>query len=353
MDRARRASHGEDDVRSLVNMVDYDGRTPLHLAATEGHAGAARILLENGAATHVRDRWGQLPLEIARRHRHKQVIAALRAAADRDISAASRGSVSSAEGTDDEGGMHARRPASGRNNSSATSVPLLNVVSTQQHAAGSPRALKQTFGTVVVTASTRLLIEAAARGDVDEVRRLVAKGADVNAEDYDGRTPLHLAAACGQVQVVKYLLRLKTTQVTVFDRFGTTPLGEAMQTGDDAGRAIAALLRAHGAVNIRPVVGARLCAFAAAGELDELLEQDAAGEDLNSADYDGSFVLSFFRSFVRSPSPSFVLLLFCIISCEVCSLSFGLVLVGQGELRFISLCVRGTPTLFVGCLNEV
>ena len=288
--RQRRASHSEDDFRSLVDMTDYDGRTPLHLAATEGHSAVARILLENGATTHVRDRWGQLPLEIARRHRHKKVIAALRAAARVGSSASRRGSVasrhsmSSVDGTDDED-ARAHRSASVSN--SSVNVPLLDVVSTQDVAA-SPRALQQKFGTVVVTASTRLLIEAAARGDVDEIRHLVAKGADVNAEDYDGRTPLHLAAACGQVQVVKYLLRLKATQVTVFDRFGTTPLGEAMRTGDDAGRAIAALLKAHGAVNIRPVVGARLCGFSAAGHLDKLVEEDAAGEDLNSADYEGT-----------------------------------------------------------------
>ncbi|XP_063686395.1 L-asparaginase-like [Bolinopsis microptera] len=45
-----------------VNKADYDGRTPLHLAACEGHCEAAEFLLKNGAIVHCKDRAGNTPL---------------------------------------------------------------------------------------------------------------------------------------------------------------------------------------------------------------------------------------------------------------------------------------------------
>ena len=50
------------------------------------------------------------------------------------------------------------------------------------------------------------MIYAAAEGDVTTLKSLVARGANVNAGDYDRRTPLHLAAAEGQMESVKYLI---------------------------------------------------------------------------------------------------------------------------------------------------
>jgi ankyrin repeat protein len=46
------------------------------------------------------------------------------------------------------------------------------------------------------------LLEAAYRGNVAEVRRLAALGADVNAGDEYGERPLHWAALMGRVEAV-------------------------------------------------------------------------------------------------------------------------------------------------------
>lgn len=59
--------------------ADYDGRTPLHLAAAEGQLAALRLLLARGADPRAADRWGNTPLDEARRGAHQPAIDALAA----------------------------------------------------------------------------------------------------------------------------------------------------------------------------------------------------------------------------------------------------------------------------------
>ena len=40
------------------NVSDYDSRTSLHLACSEGHANVVNLLIEKGADVNVEDRWG-------------------------------------------------------------------------------------------------------------------------------------------------------------------------------------------------------------------------------------------------------------------------------------------------------
>jgi glutaminase len=62
-----------DQLRRLVALghsldtADYDGRTPLHLSAVEGHAGAVEYLINQGVGLTPKDRWGNTPLDDATR----------------------------------------------------------------------------------------------------------------------------------------------------------------------------------------------------------------------------------------------------------------------------------------------
>ena len=54
-----------------VNQGDYDGRRAIHLAAGEGQLDVVKILCEAGAHVNVEDRWGNRPLDDARRAKRK------------------------------------------------------------------------------------------------------------------------------------------------------------------------------------------------------------------------------------------------------------------------------------------
>ncbi len=69
------ASQGNfDELRRLVaqgvalEAADYDRRTAMHLAAAEGHAAVVQYLLAHGASLNPVDRWGNSPLDEAKRH---------------------------------------------------------------------------------------------------------------------------------------------------------------------------------------------------------------------------------------------------------------------------------------------
>ena len=70
------------------------------------------------------------------------------------------------------------------------------------------------------------MIWAASKGDLSSVRRLVACGASIDAPDYDGRTPLHLAASEGQREVVEYFIK-QGAQIAPVDRWGGKPSDDA------------------------------------------------------------------------------------------------------------------------------
>lgn len=66
--------------RPVWRTGDYDGRTALHLAASEGHAPVLGYLLCCGASPHAQDRLGFTPLDDAQREGHVECAQLLRTA---------------------------------------------------------------------------------------------------------------------------------------------------------------------------------------------------------------------------------------------------------------------------------
>jgi glutaminase len=65
----RLIAHGHN-----LDLADYDGRTPLHLACADNRAETVRYLLIHGVATSPKDRWGVTPLADARKHKRKDIV---------------------------------------------------------------------------------------------------------------------------------------------------------------------------------------------------------------------------------------------------------------------------------------
>jgi len=71
------------------------------------------------------------------------------------------------------------------------------------------------------------LNEFCSKGNLDRVKYLTSLGADPNQGDYDGRTPFHLAAAEGHLEVLQYLCSLPNADWNQMDRWANTPLNDA------------------------------------------------------------------------------------------------------------------------------
>ncbi|XP_028293586.1 60 kDa lysophospholipase isoform X2 [Gouania willdenowi] len=146
---------------------------------------------------------------------------------------------------------------------------------------------------------------AAKIGDVEALKALSEMGSNLSLGDYDGRTPLHVAACEGHLHAVEYLLG-HGGSLHVKDRYGATPLSNAVRFRH---RDVVWLLRKTGAHLSRDELeeaGTELCSLAACGDLDALEIWTLAGADLNKPGYDGQTALEVANAVGKGEAVAFI-----------------------------------------------
>ncbi|CAG9533087.1 unnamed protein product [Cercopithifilaria johnstoni] len=144
-----------------LSAIDYNGRNVLHIAASAGHVNAVKYLLIQGVSFQLRDQWDENALVAAVRTKNKVCIEILRSA-----------------------------------------------------------------GAVLSVNSFRLGVElclCANCGDIEKLDSWLAAGADINQQDYSGKTALHIAVESRNEQLLYYLLD-RGADPNKRDHFDLTPL---------------------------------------------------------------------------------------------------------------------------------
>ncbi|XP_067411254.1 60 kDa lysophospholipase [Emydura macquarii macquarii] len=131
-----------------------------------------------------------------------------------------------------------------------------------------------------------LACAAAKTGDTDALKAIEEMGGNLSCQDYDGRTPLHIASSEGNVQIVDYLLKHGAT-VHAKDRFGATPLMYAVKFRHEE---VIKLLRKSGAhLSSQELknIGTELCSLAAKDDVYGLYVWYLTGANMEQTGYDG------------------------------------------------------------------
>ncbi|KAH0453910.1 hypothetical protein IEQ34_018234 [Dendrobium chrysotoxum] len=158
---------GLTDAGADPNIKDYDGRTTIHIAASRGHEDIVKFLIQRKAEVNCLDKFGNSPLLEAVKAGHDEIA----------------------------------------------------------------KLLLENGAVLNLEDSGTYLCKLAADNKVDILQRLLKYGVDPNCQNYDQRTPLHVAASAGLHLVAGVLIEFGAN-VLAKDRWGNTPLDEGQRSGN-------------------------------------------------------------------------------------------------------------------------
>ncbi|KAK7270235.1 hypothetical protein RIF29_23237 [Crotalaria pallida] len=194
-----------------VNCVDSNGRSPIHVAAIQGHVDVIEFCVSIGGNPNFVDLNGWTPLHYAASQGHLNAVMCL---------------------------LECSNVKKVRNKDGKTAFLLAK-----------ENGHKQLFDLLHWGDE---LVRAVKVDDVHGVKRCIEEGASLNTRDQNGWTPLHWAAFKGRIKSLKVLLE-HGAEVDAVDGDGYTPLHSAAHAGH---LQVALLLIAHGSqVNLKSFQG--------------------------------------------------------------------------------------------------
>ena len=200
--------------RADIKAEDEDGRTALHRAAENGHNETVLILVEHGAEVNTKEaKYGQTPLHLAALNGHKAVAQTL----------LENGAKANLKDSDEWMAIHV---AAWIGNEEVVRVLLKKIDANETGKIDDNETgeiNKNETGKFDVNARGKdkltALHCAAAQGHQPMVQLLIREGANVDAEDMDGWTPLHWASKKRHDIMKPRMLTLKDESSTLLRQF--------------------------------------------------------------------------------------------------------------------------------------
>eukprot|EP01156_Anaeramoeba_ignava_P021525 Anaeramoba_ignava/c19208_g1_i1.p1 GENE.c19208_g1_i1~~c19208_g1_i1.p1 ORF type:complete len:300 (-),score=117.74 c19208_g1_i1:1206-2105(-) len=246
-------THSLDEIEKLIqvegidpNVVDDDGKTPLHIAAKEGDYETIRALIENGALPSVTDFDGITPYDILIQQENEKSIAFVKNFCDlrgivlftkkepvesnlpREFTSLHKQIV---VGNEDEaiqliksGQVHIETKATNGQNA-------LHIAAQTSRLQVLKFLIRQGIDINTLSDNHRTALHfAAARGNIDCCRELLEQGIDVNLKDSTQETALHLAALNGYDELARLLIQYHANPF-IKNEDQKTPLDLAIKNG--------------------------------------------------------------------------------------------------------------------------
>jgi len=236
-----------------IDEKDNNGRIPLHLAARDGQLDVVEMLITKGADINAKNNGGQTPLHLAARNGQKEIVELL-ITKGVDINATNYRGITPL--------------FLARSRGHTEIVELLKKHGTIEDSSAGENGAEP----------ANLLHEAAAAGDIEQVKSLISQGANLDARDNQGSKPLHHAAVNGHKKVAELLIE-NGADVNTKHNFGGTALHLAAGRGH---KDVVELLIAKGAdinaTNNRGITSLVLAQRRGHTEIVELLKKHGAKE---------------------------------------------------------------------------